>query len=345
MNFVKTLFNNLMNRLDEVKDFLWMFVSLTALFLIADYFMPRKEGICVFGCGSKSKTKVTINNTVINEFVRDISVKQMTEHGAAISADQIISIKDVKGDVIVKDVKMKIVAETALQSVSKKMKSDEVKKRMKTMLTQAVSVENAAESGFGSVLSGGAKAETDLEATNEVINKSMTKLTDEQIDKCFASVSTSQALEIEGVGGSVLIDHFDMETTAKATANCFTEQIIKNIEDVGAETKLDQDITTKTSAKVGGLEDLLDSIFGGLTGWIRYLIIGIVIIGVVSVIGGVIWLVMSGTKPQDLAEAAQSMKGPGGFGGPGGLGGGGPGGKPVGLPKLPSKPGIRRGDL
>jgi hypothetical protein len=302
MDFLRNLFGNFVIT-SQMKQMVALFLGIVALLILQRSLLKHiypisrikcikqrnqiKEHLSIFG-SSKSRTKVNIENEVINKFIRDVSVKQMSKHASATSAQQKISIRGVGGDVVVTDTKMVIDADAALQSVAKTMKSDETKKRMRTMLDQAISVENAAESGFGSILSGASKSEVDIEAKNRVVNDTMTKLTDEQLDECIATASTTQDLIIEDVGGSVVVQGFEMEATAKAQADCLSDKIIKNIEDIGVESGLSQDVDSENISKAGGLEDVFAAIGDIFTGPLLYLliagIVGAVLITIILIV-------------------------------------------------------------
>lgn len=313
-------------------------VTFLFLFWLLQKQTTLKEGILGLGT-SKSQTKVNIDNKLVNDFMRDMTMEQVSDKAASVAATQRLKIKGVKGDVVVKDVNFRIIAKSDIEGAAQFIKSDEVKKRISSMMNQALSVENASSSGFGSLLSGASKSEVDIQAKNTVINKTLTKLSDKQIDKCFATATATQELIVENVDGSVITDNVNFDATVDASAKCVTEQIIKNIEETLTETKMQQDVESQSEAKTKGVGDVIKDvgegitgILGGVTGPIKYLIIGGVVLAAIVVIGAVIWLIMSGTSPEDVAGMAKDMGSPK-FGGP----------KP--LPKLPPKPSKGGGNL
>lgn len=254
-----------------------------------------KENFCIFGCGgSKSKTEVDIDNTIMNTVTSEYFSKQLQQHQASAAAVNAIKIKGIKGDVTITDSSFKAYANVSLDSWQKMQTDQQVKALIQTVLKQSMKASTKAESStLGGLLGQATKTTSDLTLKNQLINDTVNKFTVEQINQCIASAFAKNVIQIDDVEGNVTINGLDMNATADTAAKCLGDQIVKQATQVANDTLgIENTNVTTTSTQKSLLDSIFGNLFGNLGSLALYGIIAAVAIFVILLIIFILYLTL-----------------------------------------------------
>lgn len=218
----------------------------------------------VFGGGSKSKTKIDIDNEIINKTLNETFSKQVQSDEVSAAIVQEVRVK-AANDVTLGAINMDALVEVDLDSWQKTENAQELKESLSVALDNAIKAETSTKNeGIGGIVSGifgGGKVKNDVEVKNTVVNETINRISIEQINKCIASGYVNQKIIVESTDGGVEMDAVDFNAVVRAAAKCVSDVITEVVTDVA------RDISEETGTEVTTkIEDkgLLGGIFGGL---------------------------------------------------------------------------------
>ena len=248
-------------------------------------FAPIREDFCAFGigdCGSKSSSKSTIDTETLNKSVSNFLTSQASSATASATNlnDMKIHIDKIQGGCDIdasQKINSSVKALASIDSVSTKDLQDTIKNSANAQIDQAAT----AKTGF--FATGSTSASTVSDYKNKVSNIIETNITDQKKADAFASVynKNNNELNIGECGdGPFALSSAKLNASQNIQSDLVAQAIVKSISN--DLQKLDATNTTNTTtkqssdSKTGGLEDVIASIFAGLTS--IYGIIGIIVV-------------------------------------------------------------------
>lgn len=273
-------------------------------------FAPIKENFCALGigdCGSKSSSKSTIDTETLNKSVSNFLTSQAasaTASGVNIN-DMKIHIDKMSGGCDItanQNINSTVKALSSIDSVSTRDLQDTIKNSANAQIDQAA----AAKTGF--FATGSASASTVSDYKNKVSNIIETNITDQKKSEAFASVYNKNTNELnigECGDGPYAWSSAKLNASQNIQSDLVASAIVKSV--TTDLQKLDATNTTNTSvkqssdSKTSGLEDVIASIFAGLTG-----IWGIIALILCVVCCGVLIFMLSPAGQQATTTAANA---------------------------------------
>ena len=248
-------------------------------------FAPIREDFCAFGigdCGSKSSSKSTIDTETLNKSVSNFLSSQASSATASATNlnDMKIHIVKMKGGCDIdasQKINSSVKALASIDSVSTKDLQDTIKNSANAQIDQAAT----AKTGF--FATGSTSASTVSDYKNKVNNIIEKNITDQKKADAFASVynKNNNELNIGECGdGPFALSSAKLNASQNIQSDLVAQAIVKSISN--DLQKLDATNTTNTTtkqssdSKTSGLEDVIASIFAGLTS--IYGIIGIIVV-------------------------------------------------------------------
>lgn len=228
----------------------------------------RSEGFCAFGvgdCGSKAKTETNIDlktiNSTVNDFISEKSNK-VTASGINLN-DMELVIGRTSGHCNI-DASQKI---TSTQTTTGELSPTDMKDlRNKIKAAADASIDQQAQSKSGFFQTAPATSENISRYKNTVENKIENKVTDRQIQEISNSVFNKNTKKVT-LGECT--DDSKLDFSQDIVSQLVTQGIMKGVSQAiaGAETEVAEKIGIKSGsgAKGSGLEDVIASIFAGLT--------------------------------------------------------------------------------
>lgn len=239
-------------------------------------FMPKQEGFCVAGligdCGSKSSSSSTIDISTLNKSVSNfLSDKASSATASAVNInDMQIEIGKVMGGCDIdasQNIKSSVKALASIDSVSTKDLQNTIKNAANAQIDQAAQ----AKTGFFATAP--ATATTVQNYKNSVSNIVETNITDKQKSDAFASVfnKNTKTLKIGECGdGPGATNSSKLNASQNIQSDLVAQAIVKSIttdlQKLDATNTTSVGVTQASTAKSSGLEDVIASIFQGLTG-------------------------------------------------------------------------------
>ena len=241
--------------------------------------LRRSEGFCALGigdCGSKAKTETNIDlktiNSAVNNFVSSKSNK-VTASGINLN-DMELVIGRTSGHCNI-DATQKI---TSTQTTTGELSPSDMKDlRSKIKEATDTSIDQQAKAKSGMFQTAPATSENISNYKNTVENKINNTVTDTQIQDISNSVFNKNTKKVT-LGECT--DDSKLDFSQDIVSQLVTEGIMKGVTKAvaGAEADVSQKLGIKSSSesKGSGLEDVIASIFAGLTS--IYGIIGIIVV-------------------------------------------------------------------
>lgn len=281
-------------------------------------FAPIREDFCAFGigdCGSKSSSKSTIDTETLNKSVSNFLSSQASSATASATNlnDMKIKIGKLSGGCDIdasQKINSSVKALASIDSVSTKDLQDTIKNSANAQIDQAA----AAKTGF--FATGSASASTVSDYKNKVSNIIEKNITDQKKADAFASVynKNKNELDIGECGdGPFALSSAKLNASQNIQSDLVAQAIVKSISNdlqkLDATNTTDTKVKQTTDTKTGGLEDVIASIFAGLTG-----IWGIVaLVACVLICGALIFLLSPAGQESTVKIAnagASKIKGP-----------------------------------
>lgn len=156
--------------------------------------------------GNKSSTSLS----VCNDLAVNVSMDSIMSCSSAATQQQLIELKDVKGNVNISGVSMTQGASVNMSCVMDSVKQNEIAMKVSNALAQQ------AEASGQAVLS--ALGNTKANASANIHNKIMTNISANTTMEMSASVNQTQAITVANVGGNVVIANVSMEQGAQVIA-------------------------------------------------------------------------------------------------------------------------------
>jgi hypothetical protein len=241
--------------------------------------LRRSEGFCALGigdCGSKAKTETNIDlktiNSAVNDFVSSKSNK-VTASGINLN-DMELVIGRTSGHCNI-NASQKI---TSTQTTTGELSPSDMKDlRSKIKEATDASIDQQAKAKSGFFQTAPASSENISNYKNTVENKINNTVTDTQIQDISNSVFNKNTKKVT-LGECT--DDSKLDFSQDIVSQLVTEGIMKGVTKAvaGAEADVSQKLGIKSSSesKGSGLEDVIASIFAGLTS--IYGIIGIIVV-------------------------------------------------------------------
>ena len=264
----------------------------------------RSEGFCAFGigdCGSKSKTETNVDLTTINSAVNDfISSKsnKVTASGINLN-DMELVIGRTSGHCNI-NASQKI---TSTQTTTGELSPSDMKDlRSKIKEAADASIDQQAQAKSGFFQTAPATSENISNYKNTVENKINNTVTDTQIQDISNSVFNKNTKKVT-LGECT--DDSKLDFSQDIVSQLVTEGIMKGVSKAvaGAESEVATKLGIKSSSesKGSGLEDVIASIFAGLTG-----IWGIIALILCVVCCGVLIFMLSPAGQEATTTAANA---------------------------------------
>ena len=231
--------------------------------------------VCIFGqgdCGAKAESKSTIDIEKLNK-----SVSNFLSEKAASATASAVNINDMQieiGEVLdgcdidaTQNITSTVKALASMDSVDTKELQTTIKNAANAQIDQAAQ----AKSGFFATASSDAK--TVSEYKDKVSNIIETNITDKQKVDAFASVfnKNTKTLKIGKCGsGPGSTSAAKMNASQNIQSDLVSEALLKSVSTaivaLDATSTSSVGVSQSSTAKSGGLEDVIKAIFDGLTG-------------------------------------------------------------------------------
>lgn len=264
----------------------------------------RSEGFCAFGigdCGSKSKTETNVDlktiNSAVNDFISSKSNK-VTASGINLNEMELV-IGRTSGHCNI-NASQKI---TSTQTTTGELSPSDMKDlRSKIKEAADASIDQQAKAKSGFFQTAPATSENISNYKNTVENKINNTVTDTQIQDISNSVFNKNTKKVT-LGECT--DDSKLDFSQDIVSQLVTEGIMKGVSKAvaGAESEVATKLGIKSSSesKGSGLEDVIASIFAGLTG-----IWGIIALILCVVCCGVLIFMLSPAGQQATTTAANA---------------------------------------
>ena len=237
--------------------------------------------VCILGlydCGSKSESKSTIDLETLNKSVSNLLSQKAASAGAsAVNInDMTVYIQKMGNGCDIdasQHINSKVKALSSIDSVSTVDLQNTIKSSANSQIDQAAQ----SKSGFFATAPSDSKTVQDYK--NKVSNIIETNITDQQKSDAFASVFNKNKNQINiGECGGNGVTSTKLNASQNIVSDLVAQAIVKSISSQLQSLDTTSSTTTQTSqsstSKSGGLEDVIASIFDGLTGLYIPIIIG-----------------------------------------------------------------------
>jgi len=231
--------------------------------------------VCILGmgdCGSKSTSKSTIDIETLNQSVSNfLSEKAASATASAVNInDMQVEIGKVMGGCDLdasQHINSKVKALSSIDSISTKDLQNTIKASANAQIDQAAQ----AKSGFFATAPSNSTTIQDYK--NKVSNIVETNITDKQKSDAFASVfnKNTKTLKIGECGdGPGATNSAKVNASQNIQSDLVAQAIVKSIssdlQKLDTTSTTSVGVTQSSSAKSGGLEDVIAAIFSGLAG-------------------------------------------------------------------------------
>ena len=267
-------------------------------------FTPKSEGVCVLGmgdCGSKSESKSTIDIETLNKSVSNfLSSKAASATASAVNINSMsLDFGELSGNCDIdatQSITSSVKALTSLDSVS----TSELQNTIKTAADAQIDQAAQAKSGFFATAPSDAKTVSDYK--KKVSNIVETNITDTSKADAMASVynKNDKSIKIKSCSDNVKIKA-SQNIVSDLVAQSLLKSVSSSLQTLDATDTTSVGVSQAATAKSSGLDDVIASIFAGLTS--IYGIIACVII--VIIIGvGCAFMMLGGEAKNAVGKAA-----------------------------------------